>query len=433
MMKILYITLGCKVNQYETEAIRELLEKEGFSSAGENDAPDILILNSCTVTAESDRKARKTIRHYKKLFPDIITLLLGCMPSAFPKKAEETGADIIFGNTDHSAIPTLIKEFLTKGERIIKIEPHEVGEEYKTPSICSFSERTRAYMKIEDGCNRFCSYCAIPYARGRVRSRSIESIEKEATALAKNGYKEIVLVGINLSAFGQNTDKNLCDAVEAVAKAEGIKRVRLGSLEPDHITDEMLIRLKAVAEFCPQFHLSLQSGSDATLKRMNRHYTAEFYKDLTDRIKAIFPTSSITTDIMVGFQGETEEEFLESLEFMKSVGFARCHIFAYSEREGTAALKLQGRVLNAEKQRRASVMINAAAQTQKAFMENMLGTEDTVLLESFENGFSEGYTPNYTRVRVKSGAELLGKIVSVRLICINDDIIEGKMIGADDK
>ncbi len=431
-MKVLYITLGCKVNQYETESIRETLQKEGFSTVQKEESPDILILNSCTVTAESDRKARKTIRHYKKLYPDIITLLLGCMPSAFPKKAEETEADIIFGNTDHSLIPSLLKEFLKNRKRIIKIEPHETGEEYKTPSICSFSERTRAYMKIEDGCNRFCSYCAIPYARGRVRSRALEDIKKEACALSKAGYKEIVLVGINLSAFGNGTDYNLCDAVELIAKEEGIKRIRLGSLEPDHITDEMLLRLKAVDKFCPQFHLSLQSGANETLKRMNRHYTAEFYKDLTDRIKKIFPDSAITTDIMVGFHGETEEEFNESLNFMKSVGFARCHVFSYSEREGTNALKLKGRVLNSEKQRRAGIMISEAEKSLNEFLKGMLNKTEDLLLESYKDGFFEGYTANYTRVFAK-GNGILGEIVPVKLEKINGDIIEGKIIGVDNK
>jgi len=429
-MKVLYITLGCKVNQYETQSIREMLEKNGFSSVKEGETPDILMLNSCTVTAESDRKTRQTLRHYKRKYPKIVAVLLGCMPSAFPKNSEKLlEADIVFGNTDHSKIPILLDEFLKTGKRIISIENHEMGEKYITPPISSFSERTRAYMKIEDGCNRFCSYCAIPYARGRVRSRELESIKREAEALAQNGYQEIVLVGINLSAYGLEENFNLCDAVKTVAEVEGIKRIRLGSLEPDHITDEMLEALKEEPKFCPQFHLSLQSGSNATLKRMNRHYTSKFYEDLVLRIRKIFPLVSITTDIMVGFQGETEDEFLESLNFAKKIGFSKCHVFAYSEREGTAAVKLNGKCEKKTKIQRSAQMKKVAEASKEKFLESMLGLEEAVLFETCKEGVLEGYTANYTRVKAIGDKCLAGSIHTVLLESVQDDYIKGKILG----
>ncbi len=430
MKKILYITLGCKVNQYETQSLRELFESAGFASCKKGEVPDILILNSCTVTAESDRKCRQTLRHYKKLYPEIICVLLGCMPAKSPESASGLlEADIVFGNKDHKKLLPLLSEFLKNRKRIVQIEPHQSGDEYLTPSITSFSERTRAYMKIEDGCNRFCSYCAIPYARGRVRSRSISDIEKEARALAQNGYKEIVLVGINLSAFGSETDYNLCDAVDAVSAVDDIKRVRLGSLEPDHISDEMLARLKNNPKFCPQFHLSLQSGCDETLKRMNRHYTAKFYENLVSRIRSTFPNASITTDIMVGFNGETEQEFNKSLDFAKKIGFAKTHIFAYSERAGTAALKLSGKCQKVEKARRAAEMARVSEESQANFLKSMLGKTDEVLFETYKNGVLEGYTPNYTRIKAEGVKELSGKIKTVSLQTVDQDFIIGKILG----
>ena len=427
-MKMRFVTLGCKVNQYETEALRELLEKEGgFTVAEEGEAPDIFLLNSCTVTAESDRKTRQTLRHYKRKYPDCITVLFGCMAQNQPDAAAKLSADIVFGNTDHKKLYHSIMEYINGGASGITVEPHITKETYQTPSVSSFSERTRAYMKIEDGCNRFCSYCAIPYARGRVRSRDTESIKNEAKQLSDNGYKEVVLVGINLSAFGQDTDSDICDAVEAVGKIEGIERIRLGSLEPDHISDEMLNRLYKVKQFCPQFHLSLQSGCDETLKRMNRHYDTEFYADLVRRIKMRFEDASVTTDIMVGFAGETDEEFQKSLEFVKSQGFAKCHVFTYSKREGTAAVKLGGHIPNSVKQRRAALMLNAAEEAQKSFLRGMVNKTEKVLFETEKDGYIEGYTENYTRVRVKTDIPLSNEICEVYLERVCGDYIEGKI------
>lgn len=427
-MKIAFSTHGCKVNQYETQALRELFINSGHEIAGDGDTPDVFLLNSCTVTAESDRKNRQALRRIKKLYPNCITVLFGCMAQAFPDDAKKLNADIVFGNTDHKKIPELINWFIENRDNCFRVEPHLNGEQYCTPQITRFEGRTRAYMKIEDGCNRFCSYCAIPYARGRVRSRSIEDIKTEAQNLAENGYNEIVLVGINLSAYSGDNGEDLCTAVDAAAEPRGIKRVRLGSLEPDHISDDMLNRLAKNPKFCPQFHLSLQSGSNATLKRMNRHYDAEFYRDLVNRIRRVFNNASITTDVMVGFVGETESEFIESLKFVEEIGFARCHVFAYSKREGTNAAKLLGHLPKSEKLRRSEAMQQAATRAQQSFLYRQIGTTQKVLFEDCENGYCEGYTENYTRVRVKTDLKLANKICDVELISIDNDGIIGALV-----
>lgn len=428
-MKIAFCTLGCKVNQYETESMRELFSALGYEIVDKEEAPDVFVLNSCTVTAESDRKTRQTLRHWRRMYPDCITVLCGCMAQAFPKAAEKlTEADIVFGNTDHAKIPALVNEFIKTGQRIVAVEAHQKGEAFKTPGIASFSERTRAYMKIEDGCNRFCSYCAIPYGRGRVRSKPLDEIKKEAQRLSQNGYSEIVLVGINLSAYGQDNGKNLFDAVKAVAENEGVLRVRLGSLEPDHMTDELLKNLFSVKEFCPQFHLSLQSGCDETLKRMNRHYDTAFYRDLVSRIRRICPNASVTTDVMVGFAGETEEEFTQSLDFVREMNFQKVHVFSYSKREGTAAAKLPCHLSNATKQARSEKMIALSEKMLSENLRQLVGKTDDVLFETGHGGVYEGYTKNYTRVKVQTKENLTGKILPVVFESVRDDYLMGTLV-----
>lgn len=428
-MNIAFYTLGCKVNQYETQSLRELFIKKGYTAVSDGAPFDVLIINSCTVTAESDRKTRQTLRHFRKNNPNAVIVLTGCMVQAFPEDSKELDeADIITGNSDISVIPELVERFLREGQRIIHTPPHEKKERFNTPVIEDFAERTRAYMKIEDGCERYCTYCIIPTARGIVRSKPLDEIKTEAERLAQNGYSEIVLVGINLSAYGKNEDFNLCDAVDAVCGIEKIKRVRLGSLEPDHISDEMLNRFKAQPKFCPQFHLSLQSGCDETLKRMNRHYDTLFYSDLVSRIRATFPDSAITTDIMVGFAGETEEEFNESLAFAKKTGFAKAHIFAYSRRSGTVAYGLPNQVSRKEKAERSKKMIAATSQTEYEFLSSQIGKTFPVLFERCTDGIAEGYTPNYSRVLVKTEKNLSGQIINVKIISAENEFCYGKTV-----
>ena len=425
-MNILFHTLGCKVNQYETEVMREALLNWGHTN-DKNLSVDAVIINSCTVTAESDRKTRQLVRRMRRENPGAIIALTGCMVQAFPDEAKKiTEADIVIGNRDVTKIVNAINSYDNK--RVFEIDEHQNGDSYNTIGLSKFNERTRAFMKIQDGCDRFCTYCIIPFARGRIRSRAVSDIKAEAQRLAANGYSEIVLVGINLTSYGKGEDYNICDAVDAVCEINGIKRVRLGSLEPDHITDEMLNRFKIQPKFCPQFHLSLQSGCDATLKRMNRHYDSAFYEDLVNRIRNTFTDAAITTDIMVGFAGETDDEFNQSLNFAQKIGFARAHIFAYSRRSGTVAAGLKNQVSNTEKQLRSHQMAEITKQTEIEFLKSQIGNVYPVLFENQENGVAEGYTPNYTRVIIDTEKALTGQIYDVLIKSVQDDYCIGELI-----
>ncbi len=427
-MNIVFYTLGCKVNQYETQCMREAFSKRGFTVVGEGSHFDVAVLNSCTVTAESDRKTRQLLNRIRRQSENAVIVLTGCMAQTFSgDKAQIENADIVVGNTDVGKIAELVESFLENKNKIFEVTPHERYECFNTPAISDFAERTRAYMKIEDGCDRYCSYCIIPYARGFVRSKPLNEIKQEAEILAKNGFCEIVLVGINLSAYGKGEDMNLCDAVDAVAQVNGIKRVRLGSLEPDHISDSMLERFKTEEKFCPQFHLSLQSGCDETLKRMNRHYDTAFYADLVARIRKIFPDSSITTDIMVGFAGETEEEFNKSVAFLKEIGFAKAHVFAFSRRKGTVADRLPNQITKTEKSRRSRIMLNAANECEQRILKSQIGKTVEVLFETNENGIYFGYTKNYLRVGVETDLSLEGKTANVSIISVTEDYCVGEL------
>ncbi len=427
-MNISFYTLGCKVNQYETQCLAELFKKSGYTVVDNNVPVDVFVVNSCTVTAESDRKSRQMLRRFRKKNPSAVLVLTGCMPQAFPNVADMlTEADIVAGNTAPADLPGLVEQFFKEGERIVHIGRHEKKEKFNTPSVESFGEHTRAFMKIQDGCDRYCTYCIIPSARGDIRSKSLDDIKVEAQHLADNGFCEVVLVGINLTSFGRDTGYNLCDAVDAVAQVDGIRRVRLGSLEPDHISDTVLERLSGQSKFCPQFHLSLQSGSDATLKRMNRHYDTAFYLDLVNRIRSKFDNAAITTDIMVGFAGESEQEFNENLQFAQKIGFAGAHVFAYSRRAGTVAYGLPNQVSNSDKEKRSREMIKACKVCEQEFLNSQLQKSVNVLFETVDNNIYSGYSENYTPVKLKSDTDLRGKIIRVRLTAAHDGYCEAEI------
>lgn len=415
-MTVSFYTLGCKVNQYETESMKNILLKNGFSLS-ENG--DIAIVNSCTVTAESDRKTRQLLNKIRKLNQSVILVLTGCMPQAHPEKAAEFNADIIIGNTDKRDVLKAINAYLKNQEKIIELPIHEKDEEFCETPIESFSEKTRAFMKIEDGCNRACTYCIIPKARGRVRSRKLTDIKSEAEALAKKGYKEIVLTGINLSSYHFGLEK----AVKAVAQTSGIERVRLGSLEPDLMTNELLLELKNIPEFCPNFHLSLQAGCNNTLKRMNRLYTKEEYAELVKSIFEIFESPSITTDVMVGFAGESEEDFIESCKFIEEIEFAHVHIFPYSIREGTFAANFKDQITKTEKARRVKIMEEAAKKAALKFNTKQIGKVLPVLIETDNTG----YTENYLKVTVLDKAKE-GEILNIKISSCDSDGLYGNII-----
>ncbi len=419
---------GCKVNQYESQVMTELMISRGYEYTEDKENADIMIINSCTVTAVSDNKVMKLIRHLRRNKDDSIIVLTGCMPQAYPNLKEEfEQVDIVLGNSMRSELPDEIEKYLINREQIINIHKYTKNSDFELVSVSKFEERTRAFIKIEDGCNRYCSYCIIPYARGPVRSKPIDVLKRELQHMANHGYKEIVLVGINLSAYGQEIGLHLCDAVECACSIDGVERVRLGSLEPERMDRESIERLSKLEKFCPQFHLSLQSGCDATLKRMNRHYTTDEYRKIVADLRAAFDNCSITTDVMVGFAGETEEEFGQSVEFVKKIAFAKAHVFPYSQREGTIAAKSPNQLDNSVKSQRSKIMIEAANSTRKEFLESQIGRSEAVLFEQTDkNGLWVGYTKNYTPVKIKSDKPLNGMILNVKLCAVNGDFCIGE-------
>lgn len=410
-------SFGCKVNQYESEFIKQIMCADGHEYTDCDDKAEIFIVNSCSVTAVSDSKCRKLLRKLRRVNPESIILLCGCMSQAFPRKYENFNmCNIVIGNTTRSRVPEYIRQYLNTKENIIDIIDHDrKNESFEPCSVSNFSERTRAFVKIEDGCDRFCSYCVIPYARGRVRSKPLDELKSEVSLLAKNGYEEIVLVGINLSKYGTDIGLTLSDAVECVAEEEGINRIRLGSLEPELLDDVTISRLAVCDKFCPQFHLSLQSGCTETLKRMNRRYTNSEYAEIVARIRRNFDNSSITTDVMVGFPGETEEEFKESLAFVTGIGFAKVHVFPYSRRSGTVADRMPDQINKSVKEQRAKIMSDSCEAKRLEFMESQVGLVCEVLFERPDsNGFYEGYSKNYTPVSVDTkGVDISGKSFNV--------------------
>lgn len=418
---------GCKVNQYESQVMTELMINRGFEYTDDRENADIIVINSCTVTAVSNNKVMKLIRHLRRNNPDCVIVLTGCMPQAYPNLKEEFAQiDIVLGNAKRSELPDEIERYLADRQQIINVSRYSKDSEYELVTVSKYEERTRAIIKIEDGCNRYCSYCIIPYARGPVRSKPLDIIQKETAHMAKAGYKEIVLVGINLSAYGQDIGCHLCDAVECVCSIDGVERVRLGSLEPERMDSESIARLSKLEKLCPQFHLSLQSGCDENLKRMHRHYTTDEYRKIVSDLRNAFDNCSITTDVMVGFAGETKEEFEKSVSFVKEIGFAKVHVFPYSQREGTLAAKAPNQIERAVKVDRSRQMIKAAEISRKEFLQSQVGRTEQVLFEQrTADGCFEGYTKNYTPVRVITDKELSGNICETKIISVSDDWCNG--------
>ncbi len=420
-MKVFFHTLGCKVNQYESQEMREQLNKNGYEVTESENEADIFVVNSCTVTGESDRKTRQCVRHYKKKYPESTIVLTGCMPQSFPEMAEKLSeADIVLGNKNNKYIVQSLNKYFSTGCRILCMEQHKSGEALISSGISEFEERTRAILKIEDGCDRFCSYCIIPKARGRVRWKTIEDIKKEVNNLTENGFKEIVLVGINLSAYGKGSNLDLADAVMAVNDNKNVHRIRLGSLEPDHITDRLIEKLAKCEKLCPQFHISLQSGCDKILKKMNRHYTSDEYYSLCQTLRKEFKDCTLTTDIMVGFPYEDDEDFQITKEFAKKIGFEKIHIFPYSRRSGTVADRMDCQVEKSVKSQRVAELSTVANHIRNDFLNKQIGKNLTVLVEEKQkNDVYFGYTANYIPVKMSNG--IVGEIKNVFITKVEDD------------
>ncbi len=416
--------LGCKVNAYETEAMRQSLEENGYSIVSFNEKADIYIINTCTVTNIADRKSRQMLHKAKKLNPDAIVVAVGCYVQAAGESLKEDEAiDIIVGNNNKSDIVNILNAYFESDSSCnVFIEDISKGSDYDEMEMSTLGEHTRAFVKIQDGCNQFCTYCIIPYARGRIRSRSIEDIKNEIPKLAACGYKEIVLTGIHLSSYGRDmkeSELTLVDAIKVVCSVEGIERVRLGSLEPGIITEEFLTEMSKLEKFCPHFHLSLQSGCEDTLKRMNRHYTPTEYLERCELIRKYFDKPAITTDVIVGFPGETEDEYEATKRFLEKVAFAEMHIFKYSKRAGTVAARMENQVRDEIKSVRSDELIELGERMRIAYMESFMGMEKDVLIEEQQMVDGElyltGHTKEYVRVLVKGDANLINNIVTVKI------------------
>lgn len=425
-MKAAFVTLGCKVNQYETNALAHLMRNSGFTVVPQEEEADVYIVNSCTVTAESSRKSRQALRRMRLGHPQAIIVLTGCYAQAYAEELEPLKeADIILGTKQNQALPDAILQFAQDRQRRVSVKAYEKTDPYAGVGAASFEGHTRAFIKIQDGCNRFCTYCIIPKSRGFSRSRPLAEIRQELTEIAANGYKEVVFVGINLSAYGMDTGYSICDALKLAQETDGIERIRLGSLEPDHITDDVISELKNMPKFCAQFHLSLQSGCNRILKRMNRHYTAEEYAALCEKLRDAFPALSLTTDIICGFPGETEQDFAETCAFAEKMGFMKVHVFPYSKREGTPAAGYPDQIEKQIKFRRCAELQQQCDAVRMQCLQTMINTEQKVLFETPKNGLQQGYTENYTPVCVKSDLLLTGQIRNVKITGVSNDKCSG--------
>ena len=431
-MKVYFLTLGCRVNQYETDAARRLFLDNGHENVDSPEEADVCIVNTCSVTGEADRKSSQMLRRMAKNNPKAVIVAMGC---ASELKTGEVPADIVIGTRDKNTVVTKVEEFFAhRGKELTHSASHVRPEVSKSDEYHDFGtvlspEGTRAFIKVEDGCNNFCTFCVIPYARGRVVSRSEESCLKEAEFLVSSGFKEIIVSGIHLCSYGKDQGKDILSLLELLKKIdsiEGLQRLRLGSLEPKSMTPEFISGLKELKHLCPHFHLSLQSGSDTVLKRMNRKYTTAEYEDRVKALRAEFPDMSLTTDIITGFPGETEEEFAETIKYAKKLGFAKIHVFPYSEREGTKAADMPQMDMSIRKAR-AKRLIEVSDELASEFASSMTGKETEILIEKIEEKdgktIAEGYTGNYVRAFAEVEKDMFSR----------GDIVKGTAVRAENE
>ncbi|MEE0943930.1 MAG: tRNA (N(6)-L-threonylcarbamoyladenosine(37)-C(2))-methylthiotransferase MtaB [Clostridia bacterium] len=407
MKSVAFCTLGCKVNQYETEAMLELFKNVGYQVADFDDFADVYVINTCTVTSMSDRKSRQMIRRAKRLNPDAFVVVCGCYAQTSPDAVVSIeDVDLVLGTNQHKDIVNYIE----KKFRGVVVNDISRTHEFEQLSINNHSGKSRAYVKVQEGCNQFCTYCIIPYARGPIRSRPVKDIIEESRQLVAAGFSEIVYVGIHVASYGLDTKE--CDLAELIVKLnsiDGIKRIRLSSIEPMTLDKSFCEKIKDCKKLCPHFHLSLQSGCNSTLSRMNRRYTTEQYKEITDGLRKYFDNCAITTDIMVGFPGETDDEFYKTLDFVKEISFAEAHIFKYSRRKGTPADKMPDQVSPEIKEKRSKQLINLTLESNNQFLASQLNKRTEVLFETRNGDYMEGKTENYCTVYVKTDEELTGQ------------------------
>lgn len=426
MSTVSFCTLGCKVNQYETEAMTNLFLSKGYTIKNFDEKCDIYVINTCTVTASGDSKSRRMIHRAVKQNPDALIAVVGCYSQVSPDEVKKIdGVGLVLGTKDRSRIVELCEEVIATNSKKAIVEDALRNRTYEDMWVPSYSSRTRAFVKIEDGCSEFCTYCIIPYARGPVRSRSIKSITDEVTSLVSNGFSEIVLTGIHLASYGKDTKSHsLLDVIKEVSKIDGVRRIRLGSIEPRILTEEFIKEIAKIDKMCDHFHIALQSGCDDTLKRMNRKYTTLDYQNSVELIRKYFLNPAIATDIMVGFPGETEEEFNKSLDFAVNLRLSDAHVFAYSNRKGTKADKLPDQIPKSVKEERSAKMIEALNRERHRYLNGYIGKECEVLFEQeVKKGVYEGHMTNYIKVRMESDTDISAKFIKVVPTSIKGDTL----------
>lgn len=437
--KVALHNLGCKVNAYEVEAMQQLLENAGYETVPFEEGADVYVINTCTVTNIADRKSRQMLHKAKKMNPDAIVVATGCYAQADTEKLkEDTAVDLILGNNQKTQIVEALEEYEKEHAKQVQVIEINHTKEYEELSISSTAEHVRAYIKVQDGCNQFCTYCIIPFARGRVRSRKIEEVLSEVETLAAKGYKEVVLTGIHLSSYGVDFPKeereSLLSLIQAVSRVEGISRIRLGSLEPRIITEEFLEGIVKTGKVCPHFHLSLQSGCNKTLKNMNRRHSAQEYAEKCELIRKFYPVPALTTDVIVGFPQETEEDFEESYEFVKKIHFYETHIFKYSRRHGTKAASMDGQLTEAAKAQRSDRMLELHEIRAREYEEAMIGKKMELLLEEEieidGRPWYVGHSREYVRAVIsKTDAHRVNDLVTVKAVAfVRDHILETKEV-----
>lgn len=428
MLSVAYHTLGCKVNQYDTQAMEELLSAAGFRTVPFPGPADIYLVNTCTVTGTGDKKSLQLARKLKREHPESLLVLCGCLAQLRGEALLSAGADLVLGTQFRGQIVPLVRKVLSSGTPLCAVEPLPETMPYESLHVSGCQEHTRAVLKIQEGCRNRCSYCVIPSVRGPIRSRPLEDISLEAKRLSAAGFREIVLTGIHLSSWGRDFTPHLSllDVLKVLEETEGVLRVRLGSLEPGIATEDFASALGAFQKLCPQFHLALQSGSDAVLRRMRRQYTSEGYLQAVERLRRVFPDAALTTDILTGFPGETEEEFNETRDFIRKVSFARIHVFPYSPRPGTPAAEMPGQLSDAVKQARARELIAVGKETALCFQRRWTGRETVLLPEEKVEGCWEGYSPEYLRIRLRpEDVCTAGEPVRVRIQSVSPDYLNG--------
>ena len=432
MKKVALHNLGCKVNAYETEAMQEILEQNGYEIVPFEEKADAYIVNTCSVTNMADKKSRQMLHRAKKMNPEAVVIAAGCyVQSAGKELLKDTSVDILIGNNEKVNLPSILENWEKEHN---PLHVHDLTREhtYEELTLSHTAGHTRAFMKIQDGCNQFCTYCIIPYTRGRVRSRRLSDIVAEAGRLAENGYQEVVLTGIHLDSYGTDLEEheNLLTVIQEIAKIDGIKRIRLGSLEPRIMTEEFVAGLAAEEKLCPHFHLSLQSGCDATLKRMNRRYSAEEFRQCCERLRRHFDDPALTTDVIVGFPGETEEEFTATVEFLKDICFYETHVFKYSRRKGTKADRMPDQIPEQIKNQRSDVLLALTEKNSGEYRKKLLGRTVKVLLEEESTiggtTYLTGHTREYVKVAVAPETAAAGEIIDVKVTGLLKDMVLGE-------